>query len=70
MAVRFYRRLTIPLWAMAFLAAALTAPAPSTLSPIAVLGIAVIALTIAGMAPWLRASPSMVHVLSDGKRQR
>jgi hypothetical protein len=68
MAFVFHRRLAIPLWAMAFFAVALTAPPPATLSLIVVLGIAVIAFTISGLIPWLRASPSVVQVLSTGKR--
>ena len=68
MAFVFDRRLAMPLWAMAFLAVALTAPPPATVSLIAALGIAVIAFTTLGVVPWLRASPSVVQVLSNGKR--
>lgn len=68
MAFVFHRRLTIPLWATAFFAVGLTAPPPATLSLIAVLGIGLIALTMPGLVPWLRASPSVVRVLSNGKR--
>jgi hypothetical protein len=76
MPLMFHRRLVIPLWALAFFTVALTAPPPATLSLIAVLsliaglGIAVIAFTIPGLVPGLRASPSVVQVLSDGKRHR
>jgi hypothetical protein len=36
MALVFHRRLAIPLWALAFFTVAVTAPAPATLSLIAV----------------------------------
>ena len=68
MAFVFHRQLAIPLWAMAFFAAALTAPGPATLSLIVVLWIVVMASTISGLVPWLRASPSVVPVLSNEKR--
>jgi hypothetical protein len=61
MALVFHRRVAIPLWAMAFFAVALTASPPATPFVMAVLGIAVIALTIAGLVPWLRTSRSVVH---------
>jgi hypothetical protein len=69
MAFVFHRQLGIPLWAMAFFAVALTAPPPARRSLITVLGIAVIAFTIRGLVPWLRASRSIVQVHSDGERQ-
>lgn len=68
MAFVFHRRLAIPLWAMAFFAVALTAPPPATLSLIVVLGIVMIAFTISGLVPWLRASAPVVQVLSNGQR--
>jgi hypothetical protein len=69
MALVFHRRLAIPLWALAFFAVALTAPAPATLALIVVLGIAVSAFTIPGLVPSLRASPSVVQFLLTGKRR-
>ena len=68
MAFVYLRRLAIPLWAIAFFAVALTAPPPATLFLIVVVGIAVIAFTISALNPWLRASPSVVQVLSTGKQ--
>jgi hypothetical protein len=68
MAFVFHRQLGIPVWAMAFFAVALTAPPAARPSLMAVLGIAVIAFTIRGLVPWLRASRSIVHVHSDGER--
>jgi hypothetical protein len=68
MAFVFHRQLGIPLWAMAFFAVALTAPAPARPSLIAIFGIAVIAFTIRGLVPWLRASRSIVQVHEDGER--
>jgi len=69
MALVFHRRLAIPLWALAFFTVALTAPAPATLSLIAVLGIAVMAFTIPRLVRSLRAFPSVVQLLLTGKRR-
>ena len=49
MAFVFHRRLAIPLWAMGFLAVALTAPPPPTPFVIAFFAAGVIALTVAGL---------------------
>jgi hypothetical protein len=70
MAFVFHRRLAIPLWAMAFFAVALAAPPPFTPFLIAVLGVAVIAFTIAGLVPWLRTSRSVIHVVSHRQRDK
>lgn len=67
MAFVFHRRLALPLWAMAFFAVALTAPPRTTLF-LMVLGIALMAFTMLGSAPWLRSSPSGVQVLSHAGR--
>ena len=68
MAFVFHRQLAIPLWTISFFAVALTAPPPAKPSLIAILGIAVIAFTIRGLVPWLRASRSIVQVRSGGER--
>jgi hypothetical protein len=68
MAFVFHRQLAIPLWAMVFFAVAFTAPPPARRSLIAVLGIAMVAFTIGGLVPWLRASRSIVQVHSNGER--
>ena len=60
MTLGFHRRLAIPLWAAAFFAVGLMTPASATLSVIAVLGVAAIALTIPGLVPWLRLAPMEV----------
>jgi hypothetical protein len=72
MAFVFHRRLAIPLWAIAFFAVALTAPPPAALSLIVLVGIGVITFTISGLIPFpsLRASSSVVQVLSTGTRPR
>jgi hypothetical protein len=70
MALVVHRRLAIPLWALAFFTVALTAPPPARLSLITVLGIAVIAFTMRGLIPWLRASRSIVQTHSDGTHTR
>jgi hypothetical protein len=70
MAFVFHRRLAIPLWAMAFLAVALTARPPAAPFLMAVLGVAVIALTIAGLVPWLRTSRSAVNRISHRQRNK
>jgi hypothetical protein len=67
----FYRTLAVPLWAIALLTVALAAapPAtpflmpPTTLSVIALLGIAAIIFTMPGVAPWLRTARSLVRVV-------
>lgn len=64
MAFAFHHRLALPLWAIAFFAVALTAPPPATPFLMAVFGVAVIALTIAGVVPWSRISRPVVHVVS------
>ena len=68
MAFVFRRQLAIPVWAIVFFAVALTAPPPARRSLIAVLGIAMVAFTIGGLIPWLRASRSIVQVHSNGER--
>ena len=78
MALVFTRRLAIPLWAFAFFVVGLTAPPPATsvlmppttLFVIAVVGIALIVLTMRGTIPWLRTSRSLVRVLPSRHRDR
>ena len=78
MALVFARRLAIPLWAIAFFTVALTAspPAtlflmpPTTLLVIAVVGIALIVVTVPSAIPWLRTSRSLVPVLPSRHRDR
>jgi uncharacterized iron-regulated membrane protein len=72
MALVFAGRLAIPLWAIAFFTVALTASPPATLflmphttlSVIAVVGIALIVFTVPSAIPWLRRSRSLVPVRS------
>jgi hypothetical protein len=64
MAFVFHRRLALPLWAMVFFTVALTASPSAMPFLMAVLGIAVIAFTTAGLVPWLRTTRSAVHVAS------
>jgi hypothetical protein len=54
MAIVFRRGLVIPVWAIAFCAVALMAPRHLTPSVSALLGIAVIALTMTAMFGWCR----------------
>jgi hypothetical protein len=68
MASVLHRRVTIPLWAMAFFAVALTAPPPATLSLIAVFALTAIAFTTPGLVPWLRCSWSVASVRSQRLR--
>ena len=68
MASVFHRQVTIPLWAVAFFAVALTAPPPATLSLIAVLGLTAIAFTTTGLVPWLRCSCAVASVRSQRLR--
>jgi hypothetical protein len=76
MALVFHRRLAIPLWVIAFLAVALTAPPPATLFlmppttlfAIALVGIALIFFMLPGAIPWLRTSRSLVRVLPSRHR--
>ena len=78
MAFVLHRRLAIPLWAIALFMAALTVPPPATLvmmplttlSVIAVLGIAAIIFTMPGMVPWLRTSRSVVRAVPYGRRHK
>jgi hypothetical protein len=76
MAFMFHRRLTIPLWAIAFFTVALTAPPtatlfmmpPTTVFAIVALGIAAIVVVMPGALPWLRTSRALVRVLPCGHR--
>ena len=68
MAFVFHRRLALPLAAMAFFAVALIPPPPGTLF-LMVLGIALMAFTVSGLAR-LRTARSAVRVLSHGNRHR
>ena len=69
MAFVFQRRLAIPLWAIAFLAVALTAP-PTTVLAIAAVGIAAIVFVMVGSIPWLRTSRTPVRVVPSRHRER
>ena len=72
------RRLAIPLWAIAFFTAALTAPPtttlllmpPATVLAIAAVGIAAIVVLMPGPIPWLRTSRALVRVLPYGHRDQ
>jgi hypothetical protein len=68
MAFVFHRGLALPLWAMVFFSVALLPPPPTTLY-LMVLGIALMAFTLSGLAR-LRTARSAVRVLSDGNRHR
>jgi hypothetical protein len=70
MALAFARRLAIRLWAIAFFTVALTAPPPTTLFVIVVVGIALIVFTVPSAIPWLRTSRSLVPVLPSRHRDR
>jgi hypothetical protein len=77
MAFVFYRRLAMPLWAIAFFTVALAAPPtatlfvlPSTIAfAIAAVGIAAIVFLMQGPIPWLRTSRGLVRVLPYGHRR-
>jgi hypothetical protein len=63
-ALVFHRGLTVPLWAVAFGAVALTAPPRFMPSFTALIGIAVVASTMMAMIRWWRASrPMLVAVV-------
>jgi hypothetical protein len=76
MAFVFHHRLAIPLWAIALLTVALTAPLPATLllPPSTLFVIAVVAVAAAmvlampGAIPWLRTSRALVRI--DSPRHR
>jgi hypothetical protein len=78
MAFAFQRRLTVPLWAIAFFTVALTAPPTSTLFlmppitvfAIAAVGIAAIVFLVPGSIPWLCASRAPVRVLPSRLRDQ
>jgi len=62
-ALMFHRRLTLPVWAVLPFAVALTASPPASPFVIAVLAIAGIVFTLAGLAPWLHRSRPRAHQL-------
>lgn len=68
MAFVFHRGLALPLSGMAIFAVALIPPPPATLF-LTVLGIALMAFTLSGLAR-LRTARSVVRALSDGNRHR
>ena len=76
MALMVYRRLAIPLWAIAFFAVALAAPPPATrllMSPttlfvVALAGMAALVLAMPGTVPWLRTSRSLARVTPSRHR--
>ena len=78
MAFMFYRRLAIPLWAIAFVAVALAAPPPATLLlmppttllVIALAGMAVLVFAMPSAFPWLRTSRSLAPVRRSRHRDR
>jgi hypothetical protein len=78
MGLVFYRRLAIPLWAIALLTVALTAapPAtpflmpPTTLFVITLLGIAAIIFTMPGVAPWPRMARSVVRAVPSRSQHK
>jgi hypothetical protein len=63
LALRFYRQLTLPVWAVLPFAVALAASPPASPFVIAVLAIAAIAFTVAGLVPWWRRSRPRSHPL-------
>jgi hypothetical protein len=63
MAFVFHRGLTVPLWAVAVCAVALSAPALVMPPVVALLGIAVFASAMPAIARWLRPSHQVVDVL-------
>jgi hypothetical protein len=78
MGLVFHRRLAIPLWTVAILAVALTAPPPATLFVmppttlfvIAFLGIAAILFTMPGVVPWLHTARSVVRAVPSRHRHK
>lgn len=75
MAFVFHRTLAIPLWAIALLTIALTAPRPATLVlpptilfVIAAALIAAIVFSMPGATPWSRTSRAVVRVRPSGHR--
>ena len=64
MPLMFHRKLALPLWVIVFVALALTASPPATPFLTSGPGIAVLALTIAGLVFSLRPSRSDGHVVS------
>jgi len=78
MGLVFYRRLAIPLWAIALLTVALTAAPPATpflmppptLFVITLLGIAAIIFTMPGVAPWLRMARSVVRAVPSRSQHK
>jgi len=78
MAIVFQRRLTVPLWAIAFFTVALTAPPtatlfvmpPITVVAISVVGIAAIVFLMPDSIPWLRTSRAPVRVLPSRLRDQ
>jgi hypothetical protein len=78
MALVFQRNLAIPLWAVAFVAVAVTAPPtatpfimpPTTVFAILAVGIAAILFLMHGPLPWLRTSRALVRVLPSGDRDQ
>lgn len=78
MALLFQRRLAIPLWAVVFITAAVTAPPtatlflmpPSTAFAIAAVGLAAIVFLTPGAAPWSRTSRALARVLPCEQRDQ
>jgi hypothetical protein len=78
MARVFQRRLSLPLWVVAFVAVALTAPPtatlflvpPTTVFAMAAIGIAAIVFLMPGSIPCLRTSRAPVRVLPSRHRDQ
>lgn len=78
MALMFERRLAIPLWAIAVVTVALTAPptatlflmSPTTVFAIAAVGVAVIVFLMPGAIPWLRTARAPVRIRPSGQRDQ
>ena len=78
MALVFQRKLAIPLWAVAFLTVALTAPPtatlflmpPPTVFAVAAVGIAAIVFLMPGSMPRLRTSRGLLRLLPSRHRGR
>ena len=67
MALVFHRGLAVPLWAIAFVAVALTAP-PQTALFLILLGVAVMTVTMSDQASWLWPYRSVVQQVSRRSR--
>ena len=70
MALVFRRKLALPLWGIVLFTVAVTAPPPASRILIVVVGIAVIAFVLRGLARQLRPARSVVHTVSSRQGHR